>query len=68
MNANILLAMHNVRQYDLLFEMLRENMSEKLPGFLEAYIETNCIKKSEQKIISRQNTLAPEPFASADQE
>ena len=47
MNANILLAMHNVKQYDLLFDMLREHVGKHFPGFVEAYLETNCIKKSE---------------------
>lgn len=48
MNANILLAMHNVKQYDLLFNMLRENVGkETFSSFIQAYIETNCIKKSE---------------------
>ena len=46
MNANILLAIHNVTQYDRLFEMIRKNVQD-LPAFVESYLETNCIKKTE---------------------
>ncbi len=44
MNANILLAIHNVKQYDLLFNMIRENIKH-FPNFVEEYFEKNCIDK-----------------------
>lgn len=53
MNANILLAIHNMRQYDFLFEMIRENLGKNFIGFVDAYIEANCVKKSQVKVTSR---------------
>ena len=44
MNANILIAIHNVKQFDRLFEMARANIAN-LPHFVEAYISTNCNQK-----------------------
>ena len=44
MNANILLAIHNVWQYDLLFQMIRANLG-KLGHFAQAYVEKNCVDK-----------------------
>jgi len=41
MNANILLAIHNVEQYDMLFRWIRDNM-KVLPAFVEEYIVKNC--------------------------
>lgn len=47
MNANILIAIHNVTQFDLLFEMIRDNMGggKGVKSFVESYIETNCVDK-----------------------
>jgi queuine/archaeosine tRNA-ribosyltransferase len=59
MNANILLAIHNMRQYDLLFEMIREHLGKNFIGFLDAYIEANCEKKSQAKATLRPATLGP---------
>lgn len=41
MNANILIAMHNVKQYDLFFSMMRDNIN-RFPEFVEAYLAENC--------------------------
>jgi len=64
MNANILLAMHNMKQYDLLFAMLRDNLAGRtLSGFIEAYLEANCTKRAEQKIVnSILETQVPQTF------
>ena len=59
MNANILLAIHNMRQYDLLFEMIRDHLGKNFLGFVDAYIEANCVKKSQAKASSLQATLVP---------
>jgi queuine/archaeosine tRNA-ribosyltransferase len=59
MNANILLAIHNMRQYDSLFEMIREHLGKNFLGFVDAYIEANCVKKSQAKASSLQATLLP---------
>jgi tRNA-guanine family transglycosylase len=53
MNANILLAIHNMRQYDFLFEMIRENLGKNFLGFVDSYIEANCVKKTHLKVTSR---------------
>jgi tRNA-guanine family transglycosylase len=44
MNATILLAIHNVHQYDFLFKMIRENV-ENINAFVNAYIDINCVDK-----------------------
>jgi queuine tRNA-ribosyltransferase len=44
MNATILLAIHNVHQYDLLFTMVRDNIN-KVRAFVDAYLSTNCVDK-----------------------
>ena len=45
MNANILIAIHNMEQFDKLFRMIRDNFST-LPHFIENYISLNLIEKS----------------------
>ena len=44
MNANILIAIHNVEQFDHFFQMIRDNFSE-LPLFIEDYICLNLCEK-----------------------
>lgn len=44
MNANILIAIHNVAQYDKLFAMIRDNISRVEP-FIEKYITLNCVDR-----------------------
>jgi queuine/archaeosine tRNA-ribosyltransferase len=44
MNANILLAIHNVAQFDFFFEQIRANIG-CFDDFVAGYIETNCYPK-----------------------
>jgi len=39
--------------------MIRENLGKNFVGFLDAYIEANCAKKSQAKATSLPATLMP---------
>lgn len=43
MNANILLAIHNVAMYDRFFEIIRGHVGPRFGPFVEAYLAQNCI-------------------------
>jgi tRNA-guanine family transglycosylase len=44
MNANILIVIHNVTQFDLLFDQIRDNI-KNIGGFIESFAEHNCVDK-----------------------
>ncbi|TNV72576.1 hypothetical protein FGO68_gene11226 [Halteria grandinella] len=44
MNANILIAIHNVAQFDLLFGQIRDNV-KSIGAFIQDYAQLNCIDK-----------------------
>ncbi|CDW83004.1 queuine trna-ribosyltransferase subunit qtrtd1 [Stylonychia lemnae] len=54
MNANILIAIHNVHQYHRMFENIRENFDD-LEGYFKEYVKVNCVDIEESQLVSNEN-------------